>query len=273
MTNVAAVDFYSTEDRPPQQGDILLGSVSRVVASDRFAPQHWRTLDEHHSTLASSSRVGSIDLPALEVVGGRALVMVCSHDCGLDKEFNAVVHRHQLDDEAAVAAVEARPDLDRNFTVSPLVAPDAVVVAGEPVDRQALMAGRVIGYLPVPALELNGRVVIPESVVDLSYRATIDRFSYTQRLTCISESARERLRYALARLDVLRTPTLETQLEAVVGQTITSVAVSRKNPLMVDIRLADGTTIQLLQKPGSPPVDPPARTRRSVRGATDTPTS
>ncbi len=265
MTAPSVDEFYSTDDLPPQQGDVLLASVSRVVARDRFAPPQWRVLDEYHGTLSASSFAGSIEVPALEVAAGRALVMVCSHDCGLDKEFNAVLDRQGSQDHEAIALVEQRDDLDRTFSVSPLVAPESVRVAGEVVDRGLLMAGRVIGYLPVPEFVVNGRVVIPESVVDLTYRATIDRLAYTQRLTCVSESTRERLRYALARLDVLRTPTWEAQLAEAVGQEILSVRVSKKNPLIVQLRLADGSSVELLQRPGSPQPGGSSRTRRSVR--------
>lgn len=164
-----------------------------------------------------------------------------------------------------MAQAEARDDLDRSFTVSPLIDPDSVIVAGRPVDRGSLMGGHVVGYLPVPALALNGRIVIPESVVDLSYRATVDRTSYLQRITCVSEEAREQLRFALARIDVLRTPSLEIQLSAAIGQQLTSANVSKRNPLVVELALADGTTMHLLKQPGSPPPSSRTRTNRSVR--------
>lgn len=275
MTPPRGERFYSFSDNPPQQGDILIGAVSRVIAHDGFSPPRWEMLDEHRATLAPARRAGQVEVPALQVAAGRGLVMICSHDCGLDKEFNAVLdrltspHAEELHDEAqAVAEAEAREDLDRNFTVSPLVRPEDVTVAGTPVDRALLMAGRVVGYLPVPPLVIAGRNVIPESVVDLAYRATIDRFAYTQRITSISEEARERLRFALARLDVLRTPSLETQLADAVGQEISSAQVSRKNPLVVELVLRDGSRIELLMKPGSPPRSARARTSRSATGST-----
>ena len=264
--------FYSSNDEPPQQGDILLGAVTRIVADDSFAPARWIALDERSATLAPAEQVGQLEIPALRVAAGRALVMVCSHDCGLDKEFNVAVDEmldptapQHLDEAGAVAVAEARLDLDRNFAVSPLVDPDHVAVAGRPVDRGLLMGGHVVGYLPVPALVIGGRTVIPESVVDLGYRATLDRLAYVQRITCISEEARDRLRFALARLDVLRTPSLEFQLSKAVGQEITSARVSKKNPLLVELVLADGTKVQLLKKPASPEPSPRSRTGRSAR--------
>lgn len=273
MTRPNPERFYSTADEAPQQGDILLGAVARVIADDVFTPARWVMLDEHRTILAPANAVGSIDVPALRVAGGRGLVMVCSHDCGLDKEFNAVVDEltdphgtHTMTEAHAVAEAEARGDLDRNFTVSPLVHPDKVLVAGKPVDRGMLMGGHVVGYLPVPSLVIHGTEIIPESVVDLSYRATLDRLAYTQRITCVSEEAREQLRFALARLDVLRTPSLETQLAAAVGQEIKSAKVSKKNPLVVELVLGDGSKVRLLRTPASPEPSPRARTSRSVGG-------
>jgi hypothetical protein len=213
VSKLDAEHFYSHADEAPQQGDILLGAVARVIAEDAFSPARWVMLDEHRATLAPAEQVGPVKVPALRVAAGRGFVMVCSHDCGLDKEFNAVVDEltdpdgdHPLAEREALAQAEGRTDLDRNFTVSPLVRPDKVLVAGEPVDQGLLMGGHIIGYLPVPALVVEGMEIIPESVVDLSYRTTLDRLAYTQRITCVSEAARERLRFALARLDVLRTP-------------------------------------------------------------------
>ena len=249
MSRLDARAFYSVLDEAPQQGDILVGAVSRVVGDDAYTPERWQALDEHRALLAPSQAAGTALVPALRVAAGRALVMVCTHDCGLDKEFNAVVD-----------------DLDRSFTVSPLVDPSTVLVAGKPVDRGLLMGGHIVGYLPVPELRVGDSVVVPESVVDLTYRATLDRTAYTQRISCISEPARERLRFALAKLDVLRTPSLEVQLSAAVGQKITSAKVSKSNPLVVELTLADGSRIELLKKPGIPAPGPISRTKRSVRG-------
>ena len=273
MSRLDARDFYSVLDEAPQQGDILIGAVSRVVGDDGYTPERWQALDEHRALLAPSQAAGIALVPALRVAAGRALVMVCSHDCGLNKEFNAVVDEltkpsegERVDEDTAQAMTESREDLDRSFTVSPLVDPSTVLVAGKPVDRGLLMGGHIVGYLPVPELRVGDSVVVPESVVDLTYRATLDRTAYTQRISCISEPARERLRFALAKLDVLRTPSLEVQLSAAVGQKITSAKVSKSNPLVVELTVADGSRIELLKKPGSPAPGPTSRTKRSVRG-------
>lgn len=257
----------------PQQDDILLGAVSRVVGDDGYAPDRWQALDEHQAVLAPARAAGPALMPALRVAAGRALVVVCTHDCGLDKEFNAVVDElikptdsQRIDERTAQSMAEAREDLDRCFAVSPLVDPSTVLVAGRPVDRGLLMGGSIVGTLPVPELRVGDAVIVPESVVDLTYRSTLDRTAYTQRITRISEPARERLRFALAKLDVLRTPSLEVQLSVAVGQQIVSAKVSRSSPLLVELTLADGSRIELLKTPGSPGPGPASRTRRSVPG-------
>jgi len=262
-------DYYSRVDAAPQQGDILLAHVARVVADDDFAPPRWKVLDESRSALLPAALLESGEvLPALRVAGGRCLVMVTTHDCGLDKDFNAVVDRlvkqKGLSEEEAMRLAETRPDLDRTFQVSPLLDPADVEIAGIFVDQGLLLSGRYVGYLPVAELVVAGKVFIPSAVVDLNYRTTIDRLSYTRRVSCVSESTRERLRYALARLDVLRTPTLESELSTALGQVITKAAVHKKNPLLVQLTLEDKSVIELLRKPGSPAPGPVARSRRSV---------
>ena len=270
MAGLPAERFYSTDDGPPAQGDILLGAVARIVDIDDWVPPRWQVLDEFHADLAPANET----FPALRVAGGRGIVMITTHDCGHDKEFNAVVARvieeqrvHENDEDAVAAVmaqVETDPRLDRSIQVSPMLDPATVEVAGVQGDQALLMGGRVVGYLPVPPLVVDGQTITPAAVVDLNYRITLDRLAYVQRLSAISEEGRQQLRYALARLDVLRTPTLEADLAAAVGQEVRSAKVDRRNPLVVKLTLADGSTLELLQKPGSPEPGLVSRSRRSV---------
>jgi hypothetical protein len=180
--------------------------------------------------------------------------MVTSHDCQLDKDWNrrrTALIKAGISEEEAEAAAEGDQSLDRALNASPLIYPD------EPgLDRGNLMAGKVLGYLPVPGSD-DG--LIPESVVDLSYRVTLDRLDVA-RVACISDMVRAQLRYALVSLDTLRARALGFEVEAVVGRRIEDVAIPATNPLLVQLKLEDGDTIELLQQPAEPEGGP-ARTR------------
>jgi diadenosine tetraphosphate (Ap4A) HIT family hydrolase len=71
-------------------------------------------------------------------------------------------------------------------------------------------------------------------------------------------------RELVARLDVPRTPVLESELGAALGQAVVKATVHKRNPLIVALTLEDGSVLELLKKPGSPAPGPRARSRRSV---------
>ena len=246
---IPAERFYLDGLGPPRQGDILLAGVSRLVADDRFSPPAWDRLDSHDIT-AHGARDGS----DLWLETGAALVMVTSHDCHFDKEWNQRVRsliREGVDEREAQRIAEADQTLDRTFNASPLVYPDEVNR-----DRGNLMTGRIVGYLPVPA-SLDG--VIPEAVVDLTYRVTLDRLDVVP-VKAISAEPRMQLRYALAQLDTLRATAAGFELERVVGRHIERVSFPRERPLFVRLHLDDGSEIDLLQPAAEPDDEAPGRT-------------
>ena len=234
-------DFYEWHDEP-RQGDIVLCGVSRIIAEDRHSPAQWESLDAHFLQIDDAWQAGR----ALGVAAGIGLAMVVTHDCQLDKEWNQRVRELQrggMELERAEEEATADTTLDRTLVVSPLVDPDDLRGG-----RGNLLAGRVIGYLPVPRHPEN---LVDECVVDLTYQCTVDRRDVV-KVTSISESARKQLRYALIQLDALRAADLGFEVEAVVGRTIRKVEVPGRSPLEVRIQLDDGQVIQLLQQPSTP---------------------
>ncbi len=234
-------DFYEWHEQP-RQGDIVLCGVSRVIAEDRHSPSQWESLDAHFVRIDDAWDSGR----PLGIAAGIALAMVVTHDCQLDKEWNQRVRELQRDGmEGERAELEATSDrtLDRTLVVSPLIDPSDVRGG-----RGNLMAGRVIGYLPVPA---HPDHLVDECAVDLTYQCTADRLDVV-KVASISEAARKQLRYALIQLDALRTADVGFEIEAVVGRTIRKVDVPARDPLTVRIQLDDGNVIQLLQQPGTP---------------------
>jgi len=234
-------DFYEWHEQP-RQGDIVLSGLSRIIAQDRYSPPQWESLDAHFVQIDNA---WNGDRP-LGIAAGIGLAMVLTHDCQLDKEWNHRVReleRAGMVRERAEAEATADVTLDRTLIVSPLVDPSELRGG-----RGNLLAGRVIGYLPVPA---HPDQLIDECVVDLNYQSTVDRLDVV-KVAAISEAARKQLRYALIQLDALRTADLGFELEAVVGRTIEDIEIPARDPITVRIRLDDGQVIQLLQQPSTP---------------------
>ena len=131
---------------PLNQGDILIAPVARVAASDLFVPDKWDRLDQTEHEVGRSV----LGEDSIHVLSGRALVMVTSHDCHHDKDWNIErgrLIRSGLDPQVAEAIAEEDPTLDRTFQASPLVPLDDL----EAHSRGNYRAGRVVGFFPVPA--------------------------------------------------------------------------------------------------------------------------
>jgi hypothetical protein len=244
---IPADRFYGPNEGGPKQGDILLAGAARLLAEDRFTPPAWTRLDAYDVTVTGAGHSGG----NLYMSAGPALVMVTSHDCHFDKDWNirrGRLMRQGVPESEAERQAEEDPGLDRTFNASPLLLPAEI-----DRDQNQLLAGKVVGYVPVPA-STDG--LVPEAVVDLTYRVTLDRLDDVFRVACITAEARAQLRYALVRLDSLRASSVGFEVEAVVGRQIEEVNVPNANPLMVSLRLDDGTTINLLQQPTEPDEGP-----------------
>jgi hypothetical protein len=234
-------DFYEWYEQP-RQGDIVLCGVSRIIAEDRRSPSQWESLDAHFVQIDDAWDDGK----PLGIAAGIGLAMVVTHDCQLDKEWNQRVRELQrggMAEEQAELEATSDPTLDRTLVVSPLVDPDELRGG-----RGNLLAGKVIGYLPVPA---HPDDLVEECVVDLTYQCTVDRLDVI-KVASISEAARKRLRYALIQLCALRTAELGFEIEVIVGRTIREVEIPARDPMTVRIQLDNGQVIELLQQPGTP---------------------
>ncbi len=231
-------EFYEWHEQP-RQGDIVLSGISRIIAEDHRSPSQWESLDAHFVQIDDAWDDGK----PLGIAAGIGLAMVVTHDCQLDKEWNQRVRELQkggMAEEQAGLEAASDPTLDRTLVVSPLVDPDEIRGG-----RGNLLAGKVIGYLPVPA---HPEDLVEECVVDLTYQCTVDRLDVI-KVASISEAARKRLRYALIQLDALRTAELGFEIEAIVGRTIREVEIPARDPMAIRIQLDNGQVIELLQQP------------------------
>lgn len=242
---------YEQSEGPLKQGDILIAPVARIASSEFFAPDKWVRFDQTKHT-ADRSRLGDEDI---HLLSGRALVMVTSHDCHHDKEWNAQrirLMRRGIDRQEAEAMAESDPTLDRTFQASPLTPLEDF----DTNSRGNYRAGRVTGFYPLPAPSDGS---FPECVVDLTYRCTIDRKAIADRRWCLSAAARDRLRYAIARFDSFRTVELTETIEAAIGKSISDVYVDGTDSLTIQLVLDDESVLTLVQPPVEP--DPSGRSR------------
>jgi hypothetical protein len=205
--------YYSTDEPPLQQGDIVLAPVGRIQG-DPVPISRWASFDQAFSGPVQIEH----DLPTFFAAVGYGLAMVVTQDCHIDREFNERVRQLRRDDKSlslddAEAQAESDPDLDRFVSVCPLLPPAATYRA----DWSAIARGEVIGAFPVPELDDRG---IDRLVVDLTYRATIDRHTIVTRPAAIGAEARVWLKFNLARTDVFRTPEIGFELEQAVGKRI-----------------------------------------------------
>lgn len=232
------------------QGDLVVAPLARTT-SGFFTPDRWDALDEHQITIP-----GEGSHPAIELFAGRAVLMVTSHDCHHDKEWNEAV-RSQMKQGAAQSTAEdfaeADPTLDRTFQASPVVA-----IADFPSNkRDALQRGNVVGYLPLPDDQTTR---LPPSVVDLTYRVTIDRIAIESRIGGLNELGRAQLRYSMARFDSLRSVGLGFDLEQIIGHQISDVQVTKNNAIEITLTLDNGDQLRFLQQP----VEPEGGGRRQI---------
>lgn len=261
--------MYSADtSRPIQQGDLFLSSgVTRTVTPvDAHTPAAWQPFSAPIGQVAPSAQ----GLDGLSALGGRAVVMVVSHDCHLDKEANqrarTLMKDSHIDEDEAFALAEDDDTLDRHVVVSPVVALDAVLDPTDTSNRALMARGRLLGYYPLAdAIPLG----LQDVVVDLGLRATVDRLTLDQRLASLTDPARIQLRYALARMDSLRTPDIGHELDLAVGQRITKVLLPDAKRPTIALQLEDGTQLELLPRPGDTPLHGPRRAKPPAsRGGT-----
>lgn len=250
---------------PLQQGDIVISSgVVRLTSTDDiFIPPAWVGIDTIQSHMVASKSKNS----GMGTIGGPALVMVLSHDCQLDKDINRAARQlmkadASLTPDAAFELAEQNPELDRFVLVAPLVDVHHILNSGDENFTASILAGTTLGYFP---LQDEKELAIHQTVVDLNYRSTVDVFTLSQRLTSLTDIARLQLRYALARMDSLRVPVLETVFSEAIGQKITDVLPPKRGSQTVKLVLENGKALEVLLPPTQPEQAGPTRKKSRVK--------
>jgi hypothetical protein len=265
----APEEFYLPQPRPLlSQGDIYLAPVVTAWSSaSRAAIPLIPPAPEEpgHTVFAPAWRhTAGTSTPAVTLGTSWTPVVVISHDCEIDKEFNEFVDalvRKGVPASEAEDRASALPELDRYVLVSPLLPYDEQELAAERWD--AVRTGRKFGYFPLPSMPAYEQT---EFFVHLSRICTIERrlLSPAYKAVSITEFARGLLRFKLAEALASRNLALVSKLEHAIGRRISEVRtlkVKRKEAT-VALVLDDGSEIHVGARADGPaPV--PERTRKA----------
>lgn len=261
-------EYLDTPCETLRQGEIVLAPTAVLLDSREAPPDSalpdltWR-LGARVRTLVWRARA-DYTVPGVVVEAEWAPVLVLSHDCQLEKDFNEAVGEMMergLSAEEARAAASSLPSLDPFAVVAPLQPYSAV-----PDHRHAgIRAGDRIGYFPLDALPGDGG----DYFVDLGRVATVSVRLLPQagKVASMAPPSVSELRYKLAEAYAIRDLSVITELEAMVGQTILraeALPKSKKKTALV-LHLDNGEIVHLeIRRPRE---ELPAEVTRLPRGS------
>lgn len=194
---------------------------------------------------------GNLPTPAVECWVTPAVIVV--DDCVIDKEFNAFVDRRVREGVAeaeAIAEARANPGLDPLVPVTPLLPYSQLRFASAQAVRQA----QPIGYFPVAASD-----DVDEGYLDFTRTIAVSRPLLWGPAAAMSEPARKILRWKLAQFYAVRNFSIDAEIMAALGRTITAVRtmLDNRDRLVVDLELDHGASeLRLRQEPRRPTVPP-----------------
>lgn len=250
MAGPRASDFFldSLKDQL-SQGDIVLAPTAVLWSDDTRAPEFMipspPELGGHVEVPVWDSYDGAeAPLTVAEVRWSPAVVL--SHDCELDKEFNRAVSEYlesgDITEEEAIARASADSSLDPYVLVTPVLGYEVV-----PEEmHEGIRQGQTIGYFPIPPAPLFDD---EELLLDLRRVTTVDRQLITryEKLASLTQEAAGVLRYKLSEAMAWRSLAVLPEIEAMVGQTVRDLEISRKSrkKTALALHLGDGSVVHL----------------------------
>jgi hypothetical protein len=200
-------------------------------------------------------------VPDITIGNTFGLVLVISHDCEIDKEWNEWVEARiaeGMPEDQAEADADTRAELDARILVAPLLPYEPAVLPERA--WEAVRHAQKIGYFPLPAIAAYGgaEFVVHLSRVCVIERALLDRRT---RLISLTEEARQLLRFKLAEALSSRNLSVLGKLEAAVGHRIDDVRAlkQRRSDVTAALVFDDGTELQVGVRAESGPAGTAAR--------------
>lgn len=227
-----------------RQGDVVLAPTAVLLSTAEAdagegVPAPPPRLGSYTRTLAWSATASPM-VPGTVVETLWTPVLVISHDCQLEKDFNErIVELMAAGMELGDAREEASsdPSLDPFAVVAPLHPYDAF-----PPQRHAgIRSGDRIGYFPLNGLPGDGG----DYVVDLGRLSTVSVRLLPQagKVTSLAPASVSELRYKLAEAYSIRDLSVLAELEAMVGHTISRAEAlpksKKKSALMLHLDNGD----------------------------------
>jgi hypothetical protein len=241
-------DYLSSPNGRLRQGDVILAPATVLVSADEAAnadapalpPQY---LGDRVQTSLWSRPTRLVPDVVAETVF--APVLVLSHDCQLEKDFNervrALVEEEGLLPADAIARASADPSLDPFAVVAPLQPYSEI-----PEHRHAgIRSGDRIGYFAVDAVPGDEG----DYVVDLGRTCTVSVLLLPQsaKVASLGPVSVADLRYKVAEAYAIRDLSVIAELEAMVGHRIIraeALPKSRKKSAVI-LHLDNGDLIHL----------------------------
>jgi hypothetical protein len=228
-----------------RQGDVILAPTALLVASIGEGPTAPPLAPQQLGlSVRGELWIGGGIAPASGYEAQWSPVLVLSHDCELEKEFNERVTqriREGVPELDAIVRASEDPTLDPYAVVAPLLPYGAFDADG----HEGIHAGQRIGCLPIDALPLDGG----DYVVDLSRPCTVsvELLPQAAKIASLAQTSVFELRYKLSEAYASRDLAVLAELEALVGHRITAVEALPKsrNKTSLVLHLEDAEPIHI----------------------------
>lgn len=233
------------------QGDIYLAPAVMVWSADsvRAMPVPPPAPSAPGNTVFTPAwgRSAASQAPMVTLATSWTPVLVLSHDCEIDKEFNEHVEmlvREGVPEDEAERRASSLPGLDRYILVSPLLPYTEGELA--PGRWEAVRTGKKTGYFPLPPMPVYEDA---EFFIHLSRICTVERrlLSSTCKVASLGEPARSLLRFKLAEAHASRNLAVVSKLEAAIGRTVVDVRTLKvkRQEATVALVMEDGSEVQV----------------------------
>lgn len=245
-------DYAEAPHSTLRQGDIVLAPSALLLPlgeRDLGAPRSGPGRLGETQRLALWESRGGTAPPDVSAEVRFSPVLVVSHDCELEKDFNERVREligEGRSEANAISEAEGDPTLDPYAVVAPILP-----YASVPERRHGgIQSGQRIGYLPLDRLPGDGG----DYLVDLGRLCTVSVELLPQRAKVASlgvESVYE-LRYKLSEAYAIRDLAVLQELERLTGRTIVRAVALPKSAkkTSLQLHLDDGDIVHLeIRKP------------------------